>query len=223
MGIRLIRGLFVTLLALGGVIAAGGGVALGVWTIVDPTATARPTFEHAWLLALGGFSFAALFGLTLRWTRVPAPPASKAPAPAPAPEKPAETPDAPALLQQMRTHVGLEMWDLALEKANEILERFPGTPQAEIVERNMHELRWKAEPKPAPPTPPASPAPQRKDELRKRLQHIRTYMELEMWDLARQKAVELAKADPESEEATEAGRLVVEIENRTAQSRSPVE
>jgi len=231
---RVFRILFLVLFSVGGVLAVGGGLALGVVNLVDPDLRMLPHVEHAWTMVMAGFFFMAVLYVAARTAEPAAPEPAAVPAPAPQPaavEKAPEPPPAPApvegapdaatALQQMRTYISLETWDLALQKAEEILKRFAGSPEADAVSRTINELRWKAEPKPAPTSPVAQAAAReaqmaKKEEARRMLQHVRTYIDLEMWDLARAKAHEIAKVDPESAEAAEAAKILVDIEKRTA-------
>jgi outer membrane protein assembly factor BamD (BamD/ComL family) len=124
----------------------------------------------------------------------------------------------------MRTFVDLEMWELALEKANAIVKDFPGSREAELVSRNLNEIRWKAEPKFVAQTAPLSADQER--ELREKgltamLQHVRTYMDLEMWELARQKALALIKAFPDSPEAAELMKVLETLERKARGSAEP--
>jgi beta-galactosidase GanA len=121
----------------------------------------------------------------------------------------------------MKTYIDLEMWELALEKATSIVEQFPGTKEAELVSRNLNELRWKAEPKFVAPHAPIT-ADQEKQLREKGLaamyNHVKTYMDLEMWELARQKAVAIMKSFPDSPEATELMKVYENIEKKARES-----
>jgi len=221
------RTLVAVLFSLAGILAVAGGIALGILTLIDPDFKLLPHLERAWILMLAGFVFLSVFYVAARvGESAGAPVAAAQPAPEPGraePGKPAPAapptamkgPDAATLLSQMRTYIGIEMWDLALDKANEIVAKFPQSAEADAVSRNINELRWKAEPKPPPASAPP-PESRSKDGARKMLQHVRTYMELEMWELARARAHEAARQEPESEEAAEAARLIVEIGRRAA-------
>src|SRR5207248_5081326 len=90
------------------------------------------------------------------------------------------------LYHEMKTYIDLEMWELALEKATAIVENHAGTKEAELVSRNLNELRWKAEPKFVAAHAPLT-ADQEKQMREKGLaamyNHVKTYMDLEMWEL----------------------------------------
>ncbi len=230
------RSIVTGLALVGGVLAVAGGVALGAFTLVNPKHWMLPQLEHAWILAVGGLLFATVFALAARVSAPSAPDGAAAPhaiatpvappaAVAPAPVMQKGAADAATALQQMRTYIGIEMWDLALDKADEILARWPGTTEAETVSKNINELRWKAEPKPAPSSPPAKPDTRRHEEATKMIQHVRTYMDLEMWDLAKERALAIAKLDPNGPDAESAGHLLVEINEKSkrAQQRTIVE
>jgi hypothetical protein len=121
----------------------------------------------------------------------------------------------------MKTFVDLEMWELALEKAGAIVKGFPGTREAEIVSRILGELRWKAEPKFLAQQAPLT-ADQEKDLREKGLaemyRHVQTYMDLEMWELARQKAVAIMKSFPESSEAIQLMKIFDSIERKAREA-----
>ncbi len=104
----------------------------------------------------------------------------------------------------MKTYIDLEMWELALEKANAILKDFPGTREAELVQKNLAELRWKAEPKFVSMKEPMTAVQEkelRDKGLAQMYQHVRTYMDLEMWELARQKAITILRNFPDAPES----------------------
>jgi hypothetical protein len=121
----------------------------------------------------------------------------------------------------MKTYIDLEMWELALEKATAIVEKHPGSKEAELVSRNLNELRWKAEPKFVAPHAPIT-ADQEKQLREKGLaamyNHVKTYMDLEMWELARQKAVAIMKSFPDSPEAAELMKVYETIEKKAREA-----
>jgi len=124
----------------------------------------------------------------------------------------------------MKVYVDLEMWELALEKANAILKEFPGTREAELVARNINEIRWKAEPKFVALKEPLSEDQQR--ELREKglaqmYQHVRTYMDLEMWELARQKALAILRNFPDAPEALELMKVYDTLEKKAQEASAP--
>jgi hypothetical protein len=230
---------FQACLVLGAVFAVVGSGALAVCHLVDPEMAILPRVETAYRQGVFGFLFLSLFALTASlldlFARLGRPPEAPlpegAPVPAPAAEAPAAAPAPPrpaldALYHEMKTYIDLEMWELALEKANAVVKEHPGTPEAELVSRNLNEIRWKAEPKFVARQEPLSPDQER--EFRERglgamLQHVKTYMDLGMWELARQKAVALMKGFPESPEAAELMRHFGTIQrkaNETAEAGS---
>jgi hypothetical protein len=125
----------------------------------------------------------------------------------------------------MKTYIDLEMWELAVEKATLIVEQHPGTKEAELISRNLNELRWKAEPKYAAAQVPIS-ADQEKQLREKGLaamyNHVKTYMDLEMWELARQKAVSIMKSFPDSPESVELMKIYETIEKKARAAATAV-
>ena len=151
------------------------------------------------------------------------PPLPVAPArpPEPVAEKKADPSRLAGLYHEMKTYIDLEMWELAFEKATAIVENHAGTKEAELVSRNLNELRWKAEPKFVAPHAPITPVEER--QLREKglaamYNHVKTYMDLEMWELARQKAVAILKSFPDSPEAAELMKSFETIERKARES-----
>jgi hypothetical protein len=220
-------------LALGAALAVVGGAAIGLLNIVSPDMEILRRVEAGYRHVIFGFLFLTLFAVAaalleaLRRAATPLPP-GEPPAPAARPAVlPAAAPPAPAkaglesLYHEMKTYIDLEMWELALEKANLIVKNFPGTPQAELVSRNLNELRWKAEPKFVAHKEPLSADQER--ELREKglaqmYQHVRTYMDLEMWELARQKALAILKNFPDAPEAAELMKVYEAIEKKAREA-----
>ena len=203
-----LRVVFQAALALGAMLAVTGGIAIGLCHLVDPDMEILRRVEIAYRQIIFGFMFLTLFAvgaalleaLARRTTPAPVvPPPVEASAPAvPAPSRLA------GLYHEMKTYVDLEMWELALEKANAIVKEHPGTREAELVGRNLNEIRWKAEPKfvsQAAPLTAAQAQQLRQKGLAAMYQHVKTYMDLEMWELARQKALAILKSFPDSPEA----------------------
>jgi hypothetical protein len=92
------------------------------------------------------------------------------------------------------------------------------------VARNINEIRWKAEPKFVARTEPLSEDQQR--ELREKglaqmYQHVRTYMDLEMWELARQKALAILKNFPDAPEALELMKVYDTLEKKAQEASAP--
>jgi hypothetical protein len=213
-------------LALAAALAVVGGGALAVLGTLDPDLPSLRRLETGYRHAMFGFGCLAVFAVAsvlidfLAAKReaapAPAPAAAPAPAPLPAPPKPAASRLA-GLYHEMKTFVDLEMWELALEKANLIVKDFAGTPEADLVSKNLSELRWKAEPKFVAQGTPMS-AVQEKELKEKGLaqmcQHVKTYMELEMWELARQKAITILRNFPDSPEANELARHFETLERK---------
>jgi hypothetical protein len=227
-----LRGVFQAFLIAGALLAVVGGGAIGVVTMVDPQMELLPRIEQGYRHIITGFAFLTLFAVasTLIETlsrigkAAPAPEPLPLPAPAPAAEtKPATAPSSKleALYHEMKTYIDLEMWELALEKANLIVQDHGGTKEAELVSRNLNELRWKAEPKFVAAHAPIT-ADQEKQLREKGLaamyNHVKTYMDLEMWELARQKAVAILKSFPDSPEAAELMKVYETIEKKARES-----
>jgi hypothetical protein len=204
------RTLRLTVLVLGGLVAVGGGFALAVATLMGIEGTLLAQLERSWLIAMAGLLVSSAIVLALGTGERATPIATDA-AVRPATPAGSEARDAAAALHQMRAYIGLEMWDLAVAKAESILARFPGTTESETVARVVGELRWKAEPKPA-PSAPATPSEQAgRENIARLLQNVRTYMDLEMYELAREKAQAVLALTPGH---TEASRVLTELERR---------
>lgn len=224
------RPFFQGALLLGSAVAIVGAGAVAALHLAAPHAQILPRAEAAFRHAVFGFFFAALFALVsgfLDALRVPRVPAAAPAPPPPPPAAPAGDARAPAprrlesLYHEMKVYVDLEMWELALEKANAILKEFPGTREAELVARNVNEIRWKAEPKFVAQKEPLSEDQQR--ELREKglaqmYQHVRTYMDLEMWELARQKALAILRNFPDAPEALELMKVYDTLEKKAQEA-----
>lgn len=236
---------FQAALVVGASLAVIGGAAIAVLHMIDPRSELLERLVGAYHHLVFGFGFLTLFAVTSAAldflgrhaeARAVEAVAKAAPAAAPrvvAPPGPAEAlADArakaglprsklDALYHEMRTYVDLEMWELALEKANAIVNDFPGTREADLVSKNLGELRWKAEPKFVSMKEPLT-AGQEKELREKGLaamyQHVKTYMDLEMWELARQKAQAIMKNFPDSAEAAELGKLYAEIDRKARET-----
>jgi hypothetical protein len=229
--------LFQGLLCFGGLLALLGGAAIAGINLFAPQVEILSRLELGYRQLMIAFAFLALFSVAAaligRLSRPSRPEESPAPAPIPIalPAIPA-TPPTPvvarpaasnlaALYHEMKTYVDLEMWELALGKANAIMKEHPGTREAELVERNLGELRWKAEPKFVAAQAPIT-ADQEKQMREKGLaamyQHVKTYMDLEMWELARQKALAIMKSFPEAPESAELMKVYETIEKKARES-----
>lgn len=224
---------FQAVLMTGALLAVVGGGAIGIVTIIDPQMEILPRLERGYRHIVFGFLFLTLFAVAssllealARATKsAPAPEPAAAPVPAPAPAE-AKADQAPAsrlegLYHEMKTYIDLEMWELAIEKADIIVKNHPGTKEAELVSRNLNELRWKAEPKFVAAHAPIT-ADQEKQLREKGLaamyNHVKTYMDLEMWELARQKAVAIMKSFPDSPEAVELMKIYESIEKKARET-----
>ncbi|MDP6959299.1 MAG: hypothetical protein QF645_10870, partial [Planctomycetota bacterium] len=123
---------------------------------------------------------------------------------------------------QLKTYIDLEMWELALDRAEHLLRTYPESKEAVAIRRNINDLRWKAEPKFVDrKQKTVSEAEERRlkeEGMSRFVQHIQTYMELEMWELAKQKASALMKSFPESNAAKEVAKLWPQIESRGKQA-----
>ncbi len=193
--------------------------------------TFGPWYERT-LLGLGVFALLGIaYGTLDRKPEEPTPLPSKeepekveAPPPAPAPARAPARPPASELsdaYEQLRTYIDLEMWELALDRANHIRKIYPKSREAAAIERNINDLLWKAEPKfveqKKESVSEIEARTLQSEGLSRFVQHIRTYMELEMWELARQKASALLKNFPESAAASEVAKLWPEIEKQLKQ------
>jgi hypothetical protein len=219
-------GVFRVLLGFGATVAVLGGAAIGVLHVAAPELRLLSQIERGYHHVVFGFLFMALLVVAgaLLDALARREPAGSGPREAPVPAA-AETAKPRSALEacchEMRTYVDLEMWELAVEKANLILKEYPGSREAELVAKSINELRWKAEPKYVAQAEPLS-ADQEKQLREKGLaqmyQHVKTYMDLEMWELARQKAVAIMKNFPESTEAIELMKIFDTIEKKARQT-----
>jgi len=227
-----LRVAFQAALCAGAILAIVGGGAIGVCTMIDPAMEILRRVDAGYQHIIFGFGFLTLFAVASSvidaLSRVGRPAAAGEPAPAAAPAAapvavPPPAPPKPdpsrleAVYHEMKTYIDLEMWELAMEKANLIVEKFPGTKEAELVSRNLNELRWKAEPKFVSARAPIT-ADQEKQLREKGLaamySHVKTYMDLDMWELARQKALAIMKSFPESPESIELMKIYETIEKK---------
>jgi hypothetical protein len=225
-----LRVAFQAALCVGAILAIVGGGAIGVCTMIDPTMEILRRLDAGYQHIIFGFGFLTLFAVASSvldaLSRVGRPAPEPAPLPAPAAPPVAVLTAAPpppdpsrldALYHEMKTYIDLEMWELAMEKADLIVEKFPGTKQADLVSRNLNELRWKAEPKFVSARAPIT-ADQEKQLREKGLaamySHVKTYMDLDMWELARQKALAIMKSFPESPESIELMKIYETIEKK---------
>ena len=229
-----LRVAFQAALCAGALLAIIGGGAIGICTIIDPSMEILRRLEPGYRHIVFGFAFLTLFAVAsslidaLSRVGRPAPRPVPEPLPEPAPAAPPvpAAPSAPArpdpsrldaLYHEMKTYIDLEMWELAMEKANVIVQKFPGTKEADLVSRNLNELRWKAEPKFVAAHAPIT-ADQEKQMREKGLaamyNHVKTYMDLDMWELARQKAVAIMKSFPDSPESMELMKVYETIEKK---------
>jgi hypothetical protein len=233
-----LRTLFQAALCVGSLLAIIGGGAIGICTMVDPSLEILKRLEPGYHHIIFAFGFVALFAVASSIVDALGRVGKPAPAPEPAPAAPvAAVPAAPAvkpkpeagkldaLYHEMKTYIDLEMWELAVEKATLIVEQHPGTKEAELISRNLNELRWKAEPKYAAAQVPIS-ADQEKQLREKGLaamyNHVKTYMDLEMWELARQKAVSIMKSFPDSPESVELMKIYETIEKKARAAATAV-
>jgi hypothetical protein len=231
--------IFQAMLVVGALLAVVGGGAIGVVTILDPQMEILPRLERGYREIVFGFLFLTVFAVAcslleaLARAGKPAPAVEPVPVPAPEPppvlvEPKIEKPVAPsrleALYHEMKTYIDLEMWELALEKATAIVENHPGTKEADLVSRNMNELRWKAEPKFVAAHAPISADEEkhlREKGLAAMYNHVKTYMDLDMWELARQKAVAIMKSFPDAPEAIELMKIYETIEKKAKAATTP--
>ncbi len=232
---KMMRPLFEGALCLGAILAVVGGATVGLLHMVSPGLGCLPQLETGYRQLVFGFLFCALFAAAAALLEalarggkaveeVPRPRPADARQPAAARQTAPAAPELAALYHEMKTFVDLEMWELALEKANAIIKNFPGTREAEIVSKNINEIRWKAEPKFVAQQSPLT-ADQEKELREKGLaemyRHVRTYMDLEMWELARQKALAIMKSFPESAEAIELMKIYDTIDKKAREAPPP--
>jgi len=228
------RTVFQATLALGAALAVVGGAAIGILNIASPEMEILRRVEIGYRHIVFGFLFLTLFAVAAALLealgRTSPAPSSALPSPvegstsagqlAPAGEGGSKT-GLEGLYHEMKTYIDLEMWELALEKANLIVREHPGTQQAELVSRNLNELRWKAEPKFVAHQAPLS-ADQEKQLREKGLaqmyQHVKTYMDLEMWELARQKALAIVKNFPDAPESAELMKIYETIDRKAREA-----
>lgn len=220
------------ILAAGALMALAGALAIAIIRAVDRGMAALAALENTYIALMAGFILFAI--LACAYAAVEragrGAPEEPAPPPPPEPEKKIEPALAPADLsttfKQMKTFIDLEMWELALEKANDVRKRFPESRESQIVARHMNDLKWKAEPKFVAQGHGSMTADQERTlqskGLAAMLQHVKTYMELEMWELAREKAVTIMKNFPDSKEANELVPLFPAIEKKCATQRETV-
>ena len=216
-------------LCLGAVLAVVGGCSIGVLHLVNPEIPLLPRLESGYQHVIFAFMFLTLFAAggallhALAGEREPAPDPSSPPPPPKESEKKVKPSDLAARYHEMKTYVDLEMWELALEKANAILSEHPGSKEAEIISKNINELHWKAEPKFVTQEKPLSANQQkqlREKGLAQMYQHVKTYVDLEMWELARQKAITIMTNFPESPEAAELTKLYPKIDRKARDAES---
>jgi len=233
---------FQAALCVGALLAIVGGAAIGICTMIDPEMAILRRLDAGFQHIIFGFSFLTLFALassvidTLSRVGRPAPAPAREPAPIPVTPPVVAAVPVPAkadpsklegVYHEMKTYIDLEMWELAMEKASLIVEKYPGTKEAELVSRNINELRWKAEPKFVAAHAPIT-ADQEKQLREKGLaamyNHVKTYMDLDMWELARQKAVAIMKSFPDSPESIELMKIyeMIEKKAKASETASPV-
>ncbi len=211
-GPRWVRGTLLVIVAASAFVAFAAGMALVGLRAVSPESGHLSTLLPLYQQLLVALLTTAALGVAYAWIDRSGPEPAAVPEPTLAPPKSAPSPDVAAVFQQMRTYVDLEMWELALDKANDIVHRFPESREAQTVGRSINDLRWKAEPKFF--VRGASEEDQRSKGLAAMLKHVKTYMDLEMWELARQKALAILKHFPDSREAAEVTPLFQQIEQR---------
>jgi len=215
------------LCVLGGFLAALAGAALAALHAVRPEDHWLPSVTTAAAILFGGFLVLGLLGTLAAVMRslnpillqsAPTPAATAGPKTKTGRYSARDQAGLATLYQQVKTYIDLEMWELACEKANEVIRRFPDSEEASVLAKNLNELRWKAEPKflSGNGGPPDSEDESRKVErgLRQMVEQVRTYMELEMWELARQKALAIMKNFPDAPQSDEIARLFPEIDRR---------
>ena len=229
-----IQGTLTTLLLCGALLSVigAGVIAVLLGFAMDPPWLS--SLMEAWLAAMAGFFVLGLFGLFAaaieRLTLRPAAPDTSLPE-SPLPRQETEKqPKAAAekagesklpladLTRQVRTYIDLEMWELAHVTAREILSRFPSAPIAGTLSRNLNELRWKAEPKfvdqksASGASPSASERNKVGEGLDQAVEQVKTYMELEMWELARQKTHSVMKHFPDTPQSDKLAKWYPEID-----------
>ncbi len=208
-----------------GVLGLAGGLGLSVLVVVWPGEHWVSLVALSYGASMSGFLLFGIFGL-IASSLVPR---LTPPLPRPAPvkrAKPGRGSELPTLFQQVKTYIDLEMWELAHDKARDVIRRFPDSREATLLNRNLNELRWKAEPKFLSEEQTAISREEEKElierGLNQLLETVKTYMELEMWDLARQKAVAIMKNYPETGPSTEVARLFATIDRKVRESGAAV-
>lgn len=201
-------------------VVLAGGLSLAVLRAVDPDSPELGRFTPLYQQLLLAFVGSAI--LVIAYALLQPKPKEEPRVEEAAPPPPSAT-DVETAFQQMRTFVDLEMWELAVDKANYILHQFPRSREAEAVQRTIHELQWKAEPK----FLARSTTGVSEDEAKKlqekglatMLKHVQTYIELEMWELAKQKAIAILKHFPDSKESAEVLPLYQAIEKKLGEPK----
>jgi len=227
-----LKPVFEGVLCLGAALAIIGGAVIGILHFADPGTRLLPQIEAGYRHILFGFLFCTLFSVVAALLEALArgkggtgeAPAPAAPQPAAAAAPRAAAPGLAALYHEMKTFVDLEMWELALEKANAIVKDYPGSREAEMVSKNLNEIRWKAEPKFVAQQAPLTPDQEkelRDKGLAEMFRHVQTYIDLEMWELARQKAITIMKGFPESAEAINLMKIYDTIEKKAREAPPP--
>lgn len=227
-----IGGMLVFFLILGAMLAVLGGGVVAYFLAFAPEHPLLHRILPSYLAVMGGVLLLGILGLLgsaiealLRAPQTPAPGeiADNAVSQKSAPVLTES--ELPTLFEQVKTYVDLEMWELAYDKARQVMRLHPNSHEADVLSRNINELRWKAEPKFV--TQPEVKISNDDEKLLlgrgldQMLDHVKTYMELEMWELARQKALAIMKNFPESPQSDDIARLFPEIDAKfQAQQRT---
>lgn len=218
-------------LILGAVLTFASGIGIGIVFAFAPETAWLPQAVRVFAaVAAAFFSFGLLSTLSLTVRLLRSKTASPVPAPDPVRRDTRRVPaqkgtELATLFQQVKTYIDLEMWELAYDKAQQILKLHPDSHEAAALQRNLNDLRWKAEPKYL-PSPEEQMSREEEDRLlqrglRQMVETVKTYVSLEMWDLARQKAVAVMQNFPDSPQADEITQLYPEIERRCRKSAGP--
>lgn len=125
----------------------------------------------------------------------------------------------PSMLSAFQAYADLELWDLACERAREIVRYFPDRAEVGPVKRRMAEIQWKLETRPA-SSGTARPGAQPGRPLPELFAAVKTYIDLEAWPLALDKAQEIIRHYPDSDEAQRLSRSIEVLKGKASGRRA---